>query len=762
MKKIFIKAIIVPLILLDLIFISIDAQEKQEKKGTIKIEKERSDFKLLLLKNINYFGTFPKMEVKPVKLIKNNTKYEELNCLGFYPEQDLLKAIIDIKLSYGYRGNLCTTGSHEYVRFFIDWNGDGDFKDEDEDAGISSVNVHDIPDTAPPCLNQTKPISYSLFLQLDPKKSICIFPKLVKVRAILSWELPPTQNDPDFPPVWGNVIEEWIQIKPKLFLLKDIIKYTDIEKIKLKSSMLELESPISKTYKLEPWELKQIYSDKDISELRFNFSNIYQTIKHIKEEPTLIPAYKMNQEYKKIIENIDLILAEKSNTKYEKLNCVGLNYDLDTLAATLTVKLPYGYSGDLCSQGSNEYIAFWAYTWDTVEQMCSWRYLGTASVNVHDIQTIPSEGLVYSVKLPVDFSSYKDKCSTPKLLKIRGILSWQTPPPTNNPNYSPIWGNKVDCIIQLKPQDPVGFNQVPFISVVGGMAIESISGNSYSVIPSTIGNGYANGASIYGGFNAKESPFGGNVVIAGHISNPPDISGGATKLKYKAQYKHYLSSNWNDLTNKFRIWISTWDGMSWSMTHKDQTAATGYYTYEEDLTPTVQHFVEGNVFAQFTTSIVGSDGLYEIRLLLYKAGAPGDPINDVPPDHVASNIVRIMIDNTAPTSSVSLDLGPCTKYKVGDLISGKFTATDKHIWYYRLSIIPSVANPPSLSPAGATYPILIPPGLTNNPFTITTTSGTTPCGYVVHLGVRDRTIRNNHMDGNYTPASVGLCLLEED
>lgn len=115
--------------------------------------------------------------------------------------------------------------------------------------------------------------------------------------------------------------------------------------------------------------------------------------------------YKMDPKLKKIADMLEVVLAEKPNTKYEDLRCVGLNYDLDTLVATLTVKLPCGYSGNLCTKGSYEHVAFWAYVWDQIEQECAWKYLGTSSVNVHDIKNIPPEGLQYAVYLPSIFQA---------------------------------------------------------------------------------------------------------------------------------------------------------------------------------------------------------------------------------------------------------------------------------------------------------------------------------------------------------------------
>ena len=72
----------------------------------LKIENERIQFKKLIASNPNYFGSIKDKatiaKFPPVKLMKNNTKYEELLCFGFYPERNLLEAVIEIKLPYYY------------------------------------------------------------------------------------------------------------------------------------------------------------------------------------------------------------------------------------------------------------------------------------------------------------------------------------------------------------------------------------------------------------------------------------------------------------------------------------------------------------------------------------------------------------------------------------------------------------------------------------------------------------------------------------
>ncbi len=65
--------------------------------------------------------------------------------------------------------------------------------------------------------------------------------------------------------------------------------------------------------------------------------------------------------------------------------------------------------------------------------------------------------------------------------------------------------------------------------------------------------GLANGPAALAGFTATDSPFGGLVVITGHIANTPDISGGATKLKYRVEVSDNGGVTWQRVTNTFNL-----------------------------------------------------------------------------------------------------------------------------------------------------------------------------------------------------------------
>jgi hypothetical protein len=739
------------------------ARQRENSNGRrTAVEKERADFKSLLVVNPNYFGTAQGSRLKAVAKIKANTKYEELRGIGYYPELDLLEAVIDVKLPYGFNGTLCKSGSFEYVRFFIDWDGDGDYRDPGEDVGIASVNVHDVPEVEGVCPDNAKPLSYALSLKISFQRKPCKMPRLVKVRAILSWENPPPEANPDFPVVWGNVLEKWVQIRPARHRIKDILSTYDLHKLKLNTAMLELDTPVSKPLRLTCGELAKLYRKEDIPQHRYNFLAIKDIVQRIRKYPSTMLAFQEDPQFKTVAESVATLLTAKPSTRYEELRCVGLNYDLEQLAAVLTVKMPCGYNGDLCAEGSHEYIAFWIRVNEEGEPRCSWKYMGTACVNVHDIKLVPVGGLQYAVYLPVDLSFLKQKCSRPKVLKVRAVLSWNARPDPAEPEQLPVWGNRIEALIQLKPGETVKPGESkPFLWSIGNMAVENIAGNPRTLLSSPFGDGYANGVSVGGGYMAVESPFGGMVAISGKITHPPADPAPDSKLKYKVQYKK-SGGAWKDIRDDFRLWLRI-NGVPAG--YLDQSAdSNGYFSYQADdalSSSPARVEVQDNMLAIWHTPVAEGDGLYLLRVLLSSPGAPPQP--GVPADHLASIEVTVMIDNTPPAASISLDTEACQKFIGGDRITGEFSALAKHIWQYSISVLPaSVVDPPTVSPVSGQYPVLAEPGQANAAFTLTTTSDTTPCGYVLRLWVKNRAIINNAFPGNRTPADVGFTLLKND
>lgn len=139
-----------------------------------------------------------------------NTSYEELTCIGLDPNvPDTLVGIVQVKKSAGYSGGPCTDGSREYVTFWTDSDGNGTF---DTCLGTADVRVYDV---AP----GPQGVSYAVRLPVDltPYRQACQQgPKVMRIRAILSWSTPAPCANPNYVPVWGNREETLIHIGASL------------------------------------------------------------------------------------------------------------------------------------------------------------------------------------------------------------------------------------------------------------------------------------------------------------------------------------------------------------------------------------------------------------------------------------------------------------------------------------------------------------------------------------------------------------------
>ena len=159
------------------------------------ISKLRSNFPKLIVGNPNYFGNLSGADfLQPIQQIQGNTHYENLGCLGLQPQFNLLKAVVYINQDSGYSGQLCSAGSQEYVRFYLSFDDGLTWIDQ----GVTSLNVHDV--------KHEGRLEYAVEMPVDIKKHSCKKPNQLLARAILSWNVAPPANTPNYTPVWGNVV----------------------------------------------------------------------------------------------------------------------------------------------------------------------------------------------------------------------------------------------------------------------------------------------------------------------------------------------------------------------------------------------------------------------------------------------------------------------------------------------------------------------------------------------------------------------------
>jgi len=600
---------------------------------------------------------FAKLKLKtPLKFFKEkgNSFYEELGCVGYNPVFKELTATVKIKKPTGYSGNLCSTGSFEYVRFYLDYKDGNGW----QDMGYTAINVHDIP-TQKDCANKNeKPIDYVARLKINPKRYFCTKANLPKVRAILSWNSIPAPNDPNQNNgayTWGDVKNENIQIRPFIFpsidfpfkdygtLLENALLYPSVSLNQISESIdggsEQLKNAIKDVMpsKLGFAGLAEKYKKEKIEPHRFGFSLLKKATQtqDISLKNNIIEAFESQKlSYIDSLVNLQKI---NCNTNYEELLCVGADYNQEALVGTLKIKRKSGYSGDLCDKGSKEYVSFYIQE----EKNCQWIHAGTTFVEVHDIDDIPNNGLSYSVILPYDFSNLKKKCSKPQVLKVRAVLSWNTPPQGMNCSN---WGNVVESYIQLKPFN-FNFNG-PKMVIVGGIATDEINPFTGLTIPGA--TFVINEKLVY-----NNSPFGGVIAIQG---NTAYFAG----QKYKVKV-----TNLNDGTSYYHndpFSLVGFNPSTGDITHSVSTPTGDEYTYP------LYHDNTGSFMARF------SPGTND-RLLITIEHSNGTFDSQV-----------IQMDNTRPKVTMSIDDGGnCTHYNKGDTINGVFSVDVAYLESYAVT-----------------------------------------------------------------------------
>lgn len=713
-----------------------------------RIERERQQFKRLLFSDPKWTAAVAS-GFSAVTDETGNTKYEELGCLGYEPEKGLLEATVQVKLPYGYGGDLCGPGSTEYVRFFVDLGAGF------QDVGVAAFNAHDIPDDVDCFGDPEKPLSYVVTVPYKPPDpDVCDRPMLPNVRAILSWEVMPPAGDANanWTPYWGNVHECHIQIDPAE---KGPWYWVDVLKQKLDDAGIEVDIDIPPEEVMPPvgpplpdpppefaWplaptvkppkppgplpleELAEAYGKgrgkrgAQVGPERFGVPYLAPLLARSGLDPDALSAAA--EQWKEL--KLDLAAAaeafqgEEGDTAYEELECVGLEYNLERLVATFRVKLPYGYGGELCGPGSVEYVAFWA-DWDDT---CDWKYVGTAQVVVHDLP-VPREGLCYSVVLPVDLTELKRRCREPRIVRIRGVLSWAVPPSTTDPNALTRWGNRLDTHIQIPPGDPVVGPQA-LIAILGGIPtgkIDDISGltapDAFFAIngipPDSLG---------------RPCPFGGLVTVQG-----PTWPG----YKYRASVRRVGDPVWSPVVNSF--WVVDLTGTVFTLQTADPQ---GFFTY----LPFTQNIA--NVLARWGSF---GDDLWEVQL----------EVADMAHTVLDTTVHRVRLDNTAPQVDVQITglLGNCGKFGVGTTISGTFVARDLYLGSWSLKTSPQPPAPVNASaptPSSGTTQTPLPPG---SNWSLDTTN-MTPCGYTITISAVDRAIVNSASVGHWSSFAQGFCI----
>ncbi len=701
---------------------------KKKSPKDVSFAKERNNMLKLMAKNPNYFGTAPDSKYKAVQPLSHNTFYEELTCVGYNPRRNELYATFLIKRDSGYGGTLCTHGSHECVRFYVNYGGGW------VDQGASIVHAHDIPTNKDCFKKPEKPLCYVASVKLkDAKRQFCTKESLPRVRAILSWNWCPPPNQPNFNPVWGNRLDCRIQLRPFVWPFPDLdlVAKSDFLPKFLEVATEAPELTVNQITEIvnEDSDQPQSLADFGQPELEVaELAKLYKKGKGFLVEPARFasPALEkisLNQEALEqtlpTLGNIPgLDIADlfkqldktKANTSYEELYCLGLDYNRHWLTATFKIKKPLGYGGNLCQKGNKEYIAFWA----DFNDDCKWEYVGTTAVEVHDLKTIGRDGICYTAVLPVNLDKFRLPCQIPKIVRLRAVLSYAIPPSTTDPDKLNYYGNRLDTHIQLRPGRRPSVH--PTYTILGGVSVDQINDVTGLTLP---GAQFALSGNVVG----SNCPFAQRVVVQG-----PSFPG----HKYRVQVRRVGEASWTDVVKP--MWLVGYQPFFpfnpiW--TYQAPDPVTHYFDYLPDYKNI------DNVLARWDTS--GND-LWEVKIdILGIAG---------------SFTHRIRLNHTAPTVSISIGaggVGDCKDYKPGSKLKGTFTAQSNYLKRFNLgSSVPGGIMIPSTGTSN------VPPG--PDDWEMTIPAGTKKCGYYVAVNAVDKTIRNSSFQGFHAHDDIGFCV----
>ena len=443
------------------------------------------------------------------------------------------------------------------------------------------------------------------------------------------------------------------------------------------------------------------------------------------------------------------------------------------MGRSVAVSRMYRLNGVRPGPGSYEYVAFWIDFGDGD----GLTYIGTSSVQVYDFAKIPAEGLQYAVRLKTDLGQRIAPCTTgPRVVHLRAILSWASAPPAGNPSFVPVWGNRTDCLVQLRPGGIAG--HVPVIDTVGNVGVDDID----SI-------GLATGPGVGAAFQALQSPFGGAVQITGRIGDPPDTFGGSgAKFRYRVEVKQVspIVTDWQPLTNTITVKVSeALDGVPLfcapgktvcdvTLTPSDDLDGFGggWYDYLQDYKGAYTRFLVEDELASWWTS-AQMEGLWKIRI------TTKDMATTPPTVHAGIQEVTVQIDNTPATCDLAItsatfggkplpSAADCGQFPVGTILGGTYSASDpgtvtapsvpppaQHFGSWSLVVLPSGATP---SPSSGAFPI-VPTIGESGTWTLDTT-GMPACGYVLYLAACDRTVYDSGFVGLCTEKSKGFCLVD--
>lgn len=140
-----------------------------------------------------------------------------------------------------------------------------------------------------------------------------------------------------------------------------------------------------------------------------------------------------------------VVLKIAGDMTFERLGCVSYIPLLDQLYASIELKRDWGYSLSLHSSSSREYVRFYI----SCDGGNTWQNEGLTAMHVSDEPG--AQPRIHLLTKRIELREKLQSLQTPP--RVRAILSWNTPPPPDAPDWTPLWGNVLETRVHTVRPD---------------------------------------------------------------------------------------------------------------------------------------------------------------------------------------------------------------------------------------------------------------------------------------------------------------------
>lgn len=136
-----------------------------------------------------------------------------------------------------------------------------------------------------------------------------------------------------------------------------------------------------------------------------------------------------------------IVLNINGDTDYESLGCIRYVPLLDRAYGAINIKQESGYSFQVGPGTSREYVRFYL----SYDRGATWQDKGITAVNVADEQGERARMCLVTKKLGLleNYALVQD------VVLLRAILSWNSAPPADAPDWTPLWGNVAESQVRI-------------------------------------------------------------------------------------------------------------------------------------------------------------------------------------------------------------------------------------------------------------------------------------------------------------------------